>query len=547
MNSIKSEHESDDDLALECVRLNDAPSDIEASDKNPNEPGADKLESGNKNVSTSMMSNSSSRDDPEEDYIRSHLINLHVYHGVLFGSEAEKLLTWDRAYLVRRAITKPNKFLCISVNWKNKIFHYQLDFNEDGWCCKKLYEKFPTMPNRRFLHIRQLLEAWSQATPFLIPTPRGSNVLIHSTINLDKKLGCGAFGEVFKGQYKAVGSTNPPIEVAVKRILGNAKRKQIQEFCNEAQIMTVLQHENIVAFYGFASLEEPIMVVMELVTGGDLRKYFQTTQNIPKLQILWFAMNVASGMRHLSSKGIIHRDLAARNCLVTQDLKAKISDFGLSLQGTVTTKNLEKAPIRWLAPESLKSGLFNEKTDVWSYGVFLTELMTRCEHDPLYPKSLKDAKAWILTEERPHKMKNGDPKELMVLIDACCERNPNERLNFNTVKRQITDIYMEALNKGPQDGRKPENSAMTVLTSKPSEDRTRISLNRKKSVDRQKIPSSSKRSFFSSLRKKNKDQVTLPAGMSISPSTNSAKPPSSETPNTGSSSPNAPTPPPQAK
>lgn len=127
------------------------------------------------------------------------------------------------------------------------------------------------MPNRRFLHIRQLLEAWSQATPFLIPTPRGSNVLIHSTINLDKKLGCGAFGEVFKGQYKAVGSTNPPIEVAVKRILGNAKRKQIQEFCNEAQIMTVLQHENIVAFYGFASLEEPIMVVMELVTGGDLR------------------------------------------------------------------------------------------------------------------------------------------------------------------------------------------------------------------------------------------------------------------------------------
>lgn len=80
-----------------------------------------------------------------QDYIRSHLINLHVYHGVLFGSEAEKLLTWDRAYLVRRAITKPNKFLCISVNWKNKIFHYQLDFNEDGWCCKKvLFNKYPS-------------------------------------------------------------------------------------------------------------------------------------------------------------------------------------------------------------------------------------------------------------------------------------------------------------------------------------------------------------------------------------------------------------------
>lgn len=165
-------------------------------------------------------------------------------------------------------------------------------------------------------------------------------------------------------------------------------------------------------------------------------------------------MNVASGMRHLSSKGIIHRDLAARNCLVTQDLKAKISDFGLSLQGTeVTTKNLEKAPIRWLAPESLKSGLFNEKTDVWSYGVFLTELMTRCEHDPLYPKSLKDAKAWILTEERPHKMKNGDPKELMVLIDACCERVSfiecflfGNNLNFSEPERTAQFQYGEATN-----------------------------------------------------------------------------------------------------
>lgn len=134
-------------------------------------------------------------------------------------------------------------------------------------------------------------------------------------------------------------------------------------------------------------------------------------------------MNVASGMKHLSSKGIIHRDLAARNCLVTQDLKAKISDFGLSCQGTeVTVTNLCRAPLRWMAPESFNSGTFNEKTDVWSYGVLLTELMTRCEHDPLYPMSLKDAKAWIASESFPHRIVNGDPKELMSLVDACCDK-----------------------------------------------------------------------------------------------------------------------------
>uniref|UniRef100_A0A1I7U3K4 Protein kinase domain-containing protein n=1 Tax=Caenorhabditis tropicalis TaxID=1561998 RepID=A0A1I7U3K4_9PELO len=95
-------------------------------------------------------------------------------------------------------------------------------------------------------------------------------VLQHNSIQLEKRLGNGAFGEVFQAKFTAIGAIQP-IEVAVKRVKGAAKREQLQEFCHEASIMAVLHHENIVAFYGIASLEEPIMVVMEMVTGGDLK------------------------------------------------------------------------------------------------------------------------------------------------------------------------------------------------------------------------------------------------------------------------------------
>uniref|UniRef100_A0A1I7U3K3 Protein kinase domain-containing protein n=1 Tax=Caenorhabditis tropicalis TaxID=1561998 RepID=A0A1I7U3K3_9PELO len=292
-------------------------------------------------------------------------------------------------------------------------------------------------------------------------------VLQHNSIQLEKRLGNGAFGEVFQAKFTAIGAIQP-IEVAVKRVKGAAKREQLQEFCHEASIMAVLHHENIVAFYGIASLEEPIMVVMEMVTGGDLKKYLQNTSNISKAQIIYFALNIACGMRHLSSKNVIHRDLAARNCLITNELKVKISDFGLSIFGTdVIQKNLKKAPIRWLAPETLIKGMFNEKTD-----------------------------------------------------------NPEARINFTTVKRRVQALYLQSLNTSltsTTTNTNPATSPTVPLEFKKSEDRIRsfkINLSRKKSFDgaKSKTTSTRKRRFLS-FRRKNK-KLALPTGMTTTPSTN---------------------------
>ncbi|EGT48888.1 hypothetical protein CAEBREN_19552 [Caenorhabditis brenneri] len=483
---------SSDENRIECCRQNttNPPSDGEISDK-----GSDtEREIGKSDVNTNSISSSgtssSGKENPEEDYIRTTLKNYAWYHGMMFGNIVQKLLKWNFSFLVRRVVFKgKRKCLCISFKVQKKIFHFSLNQNEEGWCCPRLPEKFPKLSPKRHEHIFQIIDAWSQAYPTLIPVPRRSMVLQHNSITLENRLGHGAFGEVFKAKFVPKEATQS-IEVAVKRVLGDAKREQLQEFCHEASIMAVLHHENIVAFYGIASLEEPIMVVMEMVTGGDLQKYLQTTPNISKPQILYFALNIACGMRHISSRNVIHRDLAARNCLITKDLKVKISDFGLSIFGVeVIQKRLKKAPIRWLSPETLIKGLFNEKTDVWSYGVVLTELMTRCKHNPLHWLSIGEAAEYIKTNEWPHRIQEGTPMELMDIVDMCCDKKKSEERT-------------KAMN--------------TTLT-------------RKKSLDGGKSKTATRKRLFLSFRRKNKGALALPSGMTTQ-NTNPSPPNNSTTP-----------------
>merc|ERR1712146_108664 len=86
------------------------------------------------------------------------------------------------------------------------------------------------------------------------------------------------------------------------------------------------------------------------------------------------------GMSHLHTEGIIHRDLATRNILLSEGLTPKISDFGLSRFGAPDDDNQTKSdvgPLKWMAPEAIKARVYGKKTDVWSYGVTVWEIVAR--------------------------------------------------------------------------------------------------------------------------------------------------------------------------
>ncbi|KHJ91289.1 hypothetical protein OESDEN_08850 [Oesophagostomum dentatum] len=110
--------------------------------------------------------------------------------------------------------------------------------------------------------------------------------------------------------------------------------------------MLKLQHKYVIRLFGVATQKEPIMIVMELATGGSLLEKVQKTK-VNTLRKRKYCYQTICGMEYLESEQVIHRDLAARNCLVNSSDTIKISDFGLSLLGKLhKEKQMIKVPVR---------------------------------------------------------------------------------------------------------------------------------------------------------------------------------------------------------
>ncbi|XP_060876851.1 insulin-like receptor [Metopolophium dirhodum] len=201
-------------------------------------------------------------------------------------------------------------------------------------------------------------------------------------------LGRGSFGMVYRGNWKK--KENEIVPCAIKTVTENNNLMVRHDFLSEANVMKEFCSAHVVRLYGVVSQGQPAFVLMELMPQGDLKSYLlkhrpeMTTDpslKPPTLRDnLRMAIEIADGMSYLSFKKYVHRDLAARNCMVSDNNIVKIGDFGLTrdiYQTDYYRKDSEgMMPIRWMAPESLQSGLFTCFSDVWSYGIVLWEMVT---------------------------------------------------------------------------------------------------------------------------------------------------------------------------
>ncbi|KAF7240234.1 Non-receptor tyrosine-protein kinase TYK2 [Varanus komodoensis] len=199
-----------------------------------------------------------------------------------------------------------------------------------------------------------------------------------------RDLGEGHFGKVSLYCYDPTNDGTGEM-VAVKSLKSGCSQQLLTSWKKEIEILKTLYHENIVKYKGCCSEqgEKMVQLIMEYVPLGSLRDYLPK-HSVSLAHILLFAQQICEGMAYLHSLRYIHRDLAARNVLLENENVVKIGDFGLAKaipEGHEYYRVCEDgdSPVFWYAVECLKECKFYYASDVWSFGVTLYELLTRCD------------------------------------------------------------------------------------------------------------------------------------------------------------------------
>ncbi|XP_032222346.1 fibroblast growth factor receptor 4 isoform X3 [Nematostella vectensis] len=211
-------------------------------------------------------------------------------------------------------------------------------------------------------------------------------------------LGSGAFGVVMKADAQGIKGCVGSLPVAVKIVKENDSDTARRDLMAELDLLKLIDpHPNVIGLLGCCTRGDPLMVIVEFCQYGDLQsylrhcrgiedKYYEQIYMVPEKKLtakdlLSFGIQAARGMAHLASMKVVHRDLAARNILIDEKSVCKVSDFGFARDIYVEDHYTRKTqggrfPIKWMAIESLLDGVSTTKSDVWSYGVLLWEIVT---------------------------------------------------------------------------------------------------------------------------------------------------------------------------
>ncbi|XP_071104639.1 tyrosine kinase receptor Cad96Ca-like [Haliotis cracherodii] len=299
-------------------------------------------------------------------------------------------------------------------------------------------------------------------------SPVKGKPFVPARLELITLMGEGKFGEVWKARAHGIISKGLWDFVAVKKCKGNATEAVREDFKHEIELMKSLpKHLHVVNYLDFSAKAGSDMLIMELVPLGNLLNHLRSrrpkagaralktdtgadTQELTSKELTMFAHQIAKGMIHLQNNRIVHRDLAARNVLLGENLVCKVSDLGLARklpdtgEDAYETKSGGPLPIRWMAPESLKDRLFSSKSDVWSFGILLWEIVT-LGASPYQGQSARDVMGFVMRGGRMPKP-NHCALELYSLMTKCWRHEEESRPDFGDLSSELDSLLEESGN-----------------------------------------------------------------------------------------------------
>lgn len=262
-------------------------------------------------------------------------------------------------------------------------------------------------------------------------------------IHREYVLGDGSFGAVYKGSCRQK-------DVAVKVLFRQFDEKSLRAFRKEVAIMSKIFHPNIVLFLGACtSIPGQLMICTELLS-SNLESLLLNPQNrLSMLQRMKMARDAALGVLwlHSSNPVFIHRDLKTSNLLIDSNMTVKVCDFGLSQikpRGEHLKDGQEgaKGTPLWMPPEVLLGQPFNEKADVYSFGLVLWQICSRQELFPQFDNLDVFIKAICHDKLRPN-IPQDCPHSLRDLIVACWQENPDWRPDFSQIVAALNNIIVD--------------------------------------------------------------------------------------------------------